>query len=64
MKFFVSLPFVEESLRQFGPQGQFHELFIVGDAIAAAAQPLELTSRETMPSKLMSRPLPFTAASG
>ena len=43
---FVSLPFVEESFQQFGPGGQFHELLIVGDAIAGAAQSLELTDQE------------------
>jgi Domain of unknown function (DUF4209) len=43
---FVSLPFVEESFQQFGLAGKFHELFIVGDAIAGAAQSLELTDQE------------------
>jgi len=45
---FISLPFVEEAFRQFGPQCLIHELFIVGDAIAATAQSQELTSDERL----------------
>jgi hypothetical protein len=43
---FLFLPFVEQAFQQFGPEGQFRELFMVGDAIDFAALSLELTDKE------------------
>ncbi len=42
----MPLPFVEKLIEEFGPTGKFSELFMVGDAIAVAAQSMELTAEE------------------
>jgi hypothetical protein len=42
----MPLLFVEKLIEEFGPTGTFSELFMVGDAIAVAAQSMELTDEE------------------